>query len=281
MASDDLIAAVFVLKYKERFHSGGKYMGRAAHKLGLGLLGEVAPELAQRLHDTNAMLPLTVSDLFQSDAQHHWLRMTGLNAEVVSAIETAANQPGLAVDDWTVAAAMTRMHDWSGVSSITDLLREGWQNQREIRLHFETATAIKSKGLYRPLPDPTLIFKSLFERWKALVAAELPYRPSTEAWDLFLLYGVSVRDYQTRLVQVPMKQAMIPAFCGDVSYGVEPPTRALKRLAEQDALAAEVVAHYDDLCCLLNLLTDFGFYSGVGIKTAQGMGMMRRYHETT
>ena len=71
-------------------------------------------------------------------------------------------------------------------------------------------------------------------------------------------------------------QFEVQAFRGNATYFLEAPTKSLHRLAETDPHAAEALERYDDLGCLLNLLTDFGFYSGVGIKTAQGMGMMRR-----
>lgn len=276
MSKNRLVAAVFVLRYKEAFRSGEKYLGRAAHKLALGILEQVQPELSAQLHEQNEIMPITVSDLFQSDAHHHWMRITGLNPDVTHALEAAANLHNIQYDGWTVQAALTRMHDWSGVTTIEALVNDGWKHERTIKLHFETATAIKSKGLYRPLPDPTLIFKSLYERWKALMAVDLPYMPSTEVLDTFLLYGVSIRNYYTRPVHIPMKHAAIPAFRGDVTYFLEAPTKSLNRLAETDPHAAEALARYDELGCLLNLLTDFGFYSGVGIKTAQGMGMMRR-----
>jgi len=49
-------------------------MGRAAHKLFLLLAALDAPAS----DGPYAALPVTVNDLFQSDAAHYWLRATAL-----------------------------------------------------------------------------------------------------------------------------------------------------------------------------------------------------------
>lgn len=277
MSSEHLISTVFVLKYAKRFSSNDHYFGRAAHKIALGMINQVSMELANDLHNLDGILPITISDLFQNDKDFHWMRITGLREDVVNALNELARLDGVTYDGWRLHYAITRMHDWSGEIGVADFLEQHWQAKKAIHLHFETATSIKSKGLYRPMPYPELIFKSLFERWQALIATPLPYIPQREVLDTFLEHGMSIRDYQIQFQSIQMKQAPLQAFTGDVHYHVENPSRALKRAAKRaDPFAIEAITHYDDLTSLLNLLANFGFYSGVGVKTAQGMGMMRR-----
>ncbi|MEL6407016.1 MAG: CRISPR system precrRNA processing endoribonuclease RAMP protein Cas6 [Chloroflexota bacterium] len=281
MSSQRLVSAVFVLKYAKRFRSDGTYLGRAAHKITLGLLQQVSIELATELHNLNDRMPLTVSDLFQSNDEFHWMRVTGLREDVVNALHELTQLDNLNFDGWRVHYALIHMHDWSGETTIANLIEDSWHDSRNIKIEFQTPAVFKSKGLYRPLPLPDLTFKSLFSSWESLVEADentvLPYTPTRQVLETFLNYAVSVRYYNVRAQHVQMKHNPIQAFSGNVHYNVEKPTRALQRAAQRnEPHTADVMTHYADLTCWLNLLTDFGFYSGVGAKTAQGLGMMRR-----
>jgi CRISPR/Cas system endoribonuclease Cas6 (RAMP superfamily) len=58
-----------------------------------------------------------------------------------------------------------------------------------------------------------------------------------------------------------------------------PKNDALRKRAERDnqwqARYEYLTKQHKEFSALLNLLAHFMFYSGVGIKTAQGMGMIR------
>lgn len=277
MTSQRLLSAVYVLEAERPFSSAGQYMGRAAQKIALGLVGQLNATLASTLHNYDGISPFTVSDLFQSSADYHWLRLTGLRDDVIEAL--CHIDQSMAYDGWQVRQALMEQHDWTGDTTVASLINTYWRSQRHLKIQFETTTSVKHKGLYRPVPDATLIFKSLFTRWQALVdpvSSPLPYSPEIDVLDIFLMYGLSIRDYQIAVRHIPMKNAPIQGFRGTVDFRVEPPTRALKRLAKRgDDQASEALAHYEALSRLMTLLAAFGFYSGIGIKTAQGMGMMR------
>lgn len=269
-----LLSAVFVLSYERAFRSD-KYMGRAAHKLALDLIAQVNPALSRELHNHDGLLPLTISDLFQSDTHHHWLRMTALRADVAAVLEklVAAHPGQLRSDGWVVEQALISHHDWCGSAAAADLIRDCWQPVRVLTVQFATATTFKSVGLYRPLPEPALVFRSLYERWQQLMGLALPFAPESTALEVFTRDLVSIDDYTLEFVSVPMKQGIIPAFRGRVSFRVE---RQNAALAKRDPdLYSRLLTQHTQYASLLNLLAHFGFYSGVGIKTAQGMGMMR------
>lgn len=274
--SPRLLAAVFVMRHDPPFRRTAPHLGRAAHAIALNFIQHVDPALSQQLHNHNGMMPITVSDLFQSDAEHHWLRVTGLRDDVVTTLETLAGLDKPCVDDWTLVMGLTDLHDWAGQTTLATLIDEAWREPKTLRLTFETPTAIKSKGLHRAFPAPSYIFKSLFSRWQTLTDATLPYVPSPAILETFLRYAVSVDAYQLHAERIEIKRTLIPTFKGQVSYRVIPPTPQLRKKSHSSTNAAEVLAHYDDLACWLNLLAAFGYYSGIGVKTAQGMGMMRR-----
>lgn len=278
MSAEPLLSAVLVLRYHDPFRSGEKYMGRAAQKIALGLLSHINADLVTELHDQNDVLPLTISDLFQSDAHHHWLRVTALRHDVVDLLDGLLQHPAdeLSYDGWTLLQALDTQHDWTGRATTAALMQHHWRAQRRIKLEFASATSVKSQGLHRPFPDPVFVMRSLYTRWQRLSDLELPFAPSADELDAFLMYGVEVTDFRLRSVRVPIKQNYILSFRGTANYHVVPPSKILKRHAQQDDVARKVLQYYDDFCALFNLLTAFAFYAGVGVKTAQGMGMTRR-----
>jgi len=269
-----LVAAVFVLSYERAFRSD-RYLGRAAHKLALELIARVNPALSEELHHHDGLMPLTVSDLFQSDTHHHWLRLTALREDVAAVLQklVEADARHIRVDGWQVEQAVMSQHDWCGSAAPADLIDEHWQAERSLTLKFETATSFKSVGLYRPVPEPALVFKSLYERWQRLIGVALPFAPQPAALEAFARDLLSIEDYALEFVAVPMKQGVIPAFRGRVKYHIE---RQNGALAKRDPdVYPRLLAQHAEYASLLHLLAHFGFYAGVGIKTAQGMGMMR------
>lgn len=270
--TNTLLSAVFVLRYGRAFRSD-KHMGRAAHKLALSLIGQANAALADALHNHDGLLPITISDLFQSDSHHHWLRITALRSDVTGAVLALVGRDDLHVDGWTVVQGMAVQHDWSGSTHPDDLLRDRWQPVRTLKLEFASPTSFRSVGLYRPLPEPGLVFKSLYERWRGLMDTALPFSPDPADLETFASHLVSLDYHRVSGVRVSMKHGHIPAFRGTAHYLFE---RENTALAKRDPeLYARLHTQRGEYASLLNLLAHFGFYSGVGIKTAQGMGMLR------
>lgn len=267
-----LRSAVFVLRYDRAFRSD-KYMGRAAQAIALHLLSEVDPALSAEMHNHNGYLPMTVSDLFQSDSHHHWLRLTTLRPDLDAALCRLAEREHLTYDGWTVAQTLLTHHDWCRAETLPDLVRDQWRPPRQLTLEFASPTTFKSGGLYRPLPDPPLVFKSLYERWQKLAGADLPLLPGREALEAFTRDFVTISDYRLQFVDVPLKRGSLPAFRGRVTYRCERHNPDAEK-RDPDQYAA-LIAQRDSYLSLLNLLAHFGFYAGAGNKTAQGMGMLR------
>jgi CRISPR-associated endoribonuclease Cas6 len=265
---------VFVLRYHKAFRSD-KYMGGAAHKLGLSLIGLIDPALSEELHNHDGRLPITISDLFQSDAHHHWLRVTALRDDVAAALVSLTEQPdtGCDIDGWTVVRALSSHHDWCGADVPAAFIETHWQPCTRLTLEFASPTSFRSVGLYRPLPEAGLVFKSLSERWSELVNVRLPFTPPAERVEAFARDMVTIRHYDIRFVEVAKKGAALPAFQGVVTYQLERDNSALAR--RDPALYAQFREQHRAYASLLHLLARFSFYGGVGIKTAQGMGMAR------
>lgn len=120
--------------------------------------------------------------------------------------------------------------------------------QRKLRLRLLTPTGFKSKGNYQIFPSEDLILKSLLRNWHTF--AQEVMLDDDEVRTQLVQY-THISDYQLKSVRYPIKGNQIRAFQGYLNFYVDGP---------------------EPLVRLVNLLMAFSTYSGVGIKTALGMG---------
>ncbi|MCM1415501.1 MAG: CRISPR-associated endoribonuclease Cas6 [bacterium] len=122
---------------------------------------------------------------------------------------------------------------------------------RYLHLEFLTPTAFKSNGQYVIMPDIRLIFQSLMNK----------YSTASDDMDMYdaetleqLIYSSKIVQYRLRSTSFPLEGVKIPAFKGELSIKIT---------------GSSTMAKY------ARLLVRFGEYSGVGIKTAIGMGALQ------
>ena len=124
-------------------------------------------------------------------------------------------------------------------------------SERYFVIEFLTPTSFKSGGRYVIMPNMRYICQSLMNKYSA-VSEEM------EMYDEETLEQVtensSIVRYRLQSTFFPMEGVKIPAFIGSVGI----------RMYGTDTMARYV-----------RLLLKFGEYSGVGIKTAIGMGAIR------
>ena len=303
----ELCSVVFVLRPAAMFPMHKKFMGRAAHRLFLVMLNHAGfPELAQKLHDLNGALPFTLSEFFPHSDHHIWMRVTGLTPELCLALEQVATSlPGREIElparentdeaVWSVRveAALLSHHEWASRATYATFIHDAWRTppEKRIMLEFVSPTAIKSVGVYRPFPEPALVFRLLYERLLKLGALTLPFQPEVATLEAFAESLLEVRGYQIESMMTAHKGSQIPTFYGQVTYQVlghnsDFQKRAETRAAKQGdvgLLAAyhDHGAHRAQYLCLLHTLAAFAFYSGLGSYTGQGMGMVRMMPPST
>lgn len=120
-------------------------------------------------------------------------------------------------------------------------------------LTFEAITpmAFKQGGHYAILPDVRLICQNLMQRYSAVSGnIDMMDREALEQ----ITDNVFVARHRICSRLFPMEDQNLPGFCGSVTLRCQ---------------GTETMARY------LRLLLSFGEFSGVGIKTAMGMGAMR------
>lgn len=132
------------------------------------------------------------------------------------------------------------------LSESADESRPAWR-----RIEFTSPTGFKSDEQYVIFPSSDLILKSLITKWNA---ACQDFVLDDDGLLKLLLSGVSISGYRLSSYDYRMKNQHIRAFTGSVT------------------LRANLSAPLEKL---YQTLLRFGGYSGVGIKTALGMGGMK------
>lgn len=122
---------------------------------------------------------------------------------------------------------------------------------RYLKLEFLTPTAFKSGGVYVNMPDVRYIYQSLMKKYSAASDDMDMYDEETLEQ---LVNNSKIIRYKLRSALFPLEGVKIPAFMGEMCIKIA---------------GASTMAKY------ARLLAEFGEYSGVGIKTAMGMGGLR------
>ncbi|SEJ94291.1 Uncharacterized conserved protein [Deinococcus reticulitermitis] len=121
---------------------------------------------------------------------------------------------------------------------------------RQLRFEFLTPTTFRANDLDLPFPVPKTLFYGLQRRWEAF--SDLHFGPELNDW---ISRAVRVQDFGLRPRRAHfkgMRNAALTACVGEVEYLIARPGDAEPTFAR--------------------LLADYANYSGVGYKTAYGLG---------
>ena len=130
-----------------------------------------------------------------------------------------------------------------------DLLSEVHKGEQcRFTLEFVTPTAFKSKGAYQNLPNLQLIYQNLLMHYTSVFEASNSSDPETID---FLVKNTRIVKYNIKSQFYSLDGKKIPAFMGNITVEVKGP---------------------DTLVGLARMLFKFATFSGIGIKTAMGMG---------
>ena len=125
------------------------------------------------------------------------------------------------------------------------------QADRFIRLEFITPTAFKKNGKYSFFPELYNIYYSCMRKFDAASAEETMFSEETLEQ---LVEASEITAYSLRSVKFSVEGVKIPAFVGRITICIHG-NHTLRSFAR--------------------LLLRFGEYSGIGIKTAMGMGAVQ------
>lgn len=289
-------------------HLGGQH----AHAAFLDVVRAVDESLSQRLHDLNGRKPFTVSPLMglpkgtrslekqgiasspkNGSSQRHevylregwecWLRVTMLDDTLFKSfidyfmtspptplLKGEGRVPTIRLGDarFLVSEILTTpgSHPWAGYISIEELqkrLDEPAPEKFVFELHTPTSFRLVDKEV-ATLPTPKLVFGNLAGAWRALTGEN-----NVEAVEKYAEKNLVMGNYKLRSDRLVLHNNPQLGSVGRLEFIRTDKTDHSfdgANGATQDELTARA----------LNLLADLAFYSGLGRKTAQGMGQVSR-----
>ena len=134
--------------------------------------------------------------------------------------------------------------------SITQAFYNG-ETTKVLDIGFITPTAFKSKGDYVFFPDLRLIYQSLMNKYDA--CSDNGFLFDSDILEE-LCKGSRISSYKLRSNYFQLEGIKIPAFTGSIRVKIT---------------ANQTITNF------INMLFEYGKYSGVGIKSSLGMGAIR------
>lgn len=121
---------------------------------------------------------------------------------------------------------------------------------RRLHFGFMTPTTFKTTNMDMPFPVPKTVFYGLQQRWEAF--SDLHFGPALTDWVSRAVHVEDFRLFPRRAHFKGMRGATLSACVGEVEYQIARPG--------------------DSEPMFVRLLADYANYSGVGYKTAYGLG---------
>ncbi len=208
-------------------------------------------EVDPALHDHPAPPPFALAVGGREGG--YWLRVTLLSEALYAGFSPrlyllAGDRLRFGTLEARVRAVLHDGHPWAGLTTYPRLFQGQVENDYPLR--FVSPTFFKRKGNHYPLPEPKLVFRSLYERFKAYA----PIKPPEEFPELFGRITLRKANLRTR--------------------PVEHDTRGV-------GIVGEAVYHLpnasEDEARWLTALWRFAFFAGVGAKTTLGFGQVKPY----
>ena len=122
---------------------------------------------------------------------------------------------------------------------------------RFVEIEFVTPTAFKSNGAYINYPDVKMLLSSLIRKYDLCSEKTAVY---DEKLMEEIIKNTSIVKYNLRSTHFHLEGVKIPSFVCKITL--------------------KTTGH-SNMACMVNMLAEFGTYSGVGIKNALGMGALR------
>ncbi len=245
-----LISQVIFLKLKK----GNPESIKGNHVHGFffkEILASQSPELAEYLHISNNPRPFSISYVYKTGAIY-WFRIASWMDEISQAVFSYFNSyDKIKLNNCVFELVRTSTEPeesvWAGRCSEEDFVKKSMNTNTFWLEHF-SPTSFKSGDSHLPLPVPELIVKSVFR--------QIPFELHTDSDFSMLADLLQLKEYRIRSVYNRKNQGSIVSFEGKTRWQID------KRANQHEKE-------------FILMLFNFVFYSGIGIKTSQGMGMTR------
>ena len=215
------------------------------------LMEHIDSDYCDFLHQ-QALRPYSQYVYFDRERQGLYWRISSLNEtaaqEVVQAAKELPQFIHLKQKNIDVCILSRKIISSSDYSGLAEKYFAASVNVLDVEYNFYTSCTFKTEDAYALFPQPQLLLGSLVKKWNSFADGEFLSERGLAA---DLAQQVYVYGYNLRLQPFALEKISIPAFRG--TY-----TLALKN----NIMTGKIIC----------MLADFAAYSGVGIKTALGMG---------
>jgi len=240
--------------------------GEALHGLFFSLLEKVNPSISERWHELKGPKPFSLSGLKGEELRREggrlvvpsgaevWARvctLTDEGAEVlcqVAELLLFSKGEALVLGGGKVRPSGVEVgggSDWACSATYSGILSRS-SPCRALSLRFLSPTAFRRGGMSYPLPDPEAVFGSLLQRWNSFSPVKLPPDISGE----FKKVALARFSIRTELLEFGGFREV--GFTGTVKYELSSLPEGARKM--------------------VSALASFAFFSGVGRRTAMGMG---------
>lgn len=288
MMQADLGALVCVLRARQPVTINA-HMGNAAQQLLLAQVSMVNPDLTAELDaPSNQSKPYAVSGLLVPErtkplrgklraGAEGWLRLVGLRADVVEALEAFRQRQPSAVEfdrqPWELVSVSWdgSQHPWAGITALQVVQAELRESPApsELSVQFASPTLFRRDGLTLPFPIPERIFGSLINKLETYTGVEPP-----DDLKLYVRYFVQLTHHELYTYNPKLEAGKSETgFMGRATFTMQ---RSNSNLRKKDRdLHDRLLADQDLYKRILSMLIHVGFYTGVGARATKGLGMMR------
>ena len=208
------------------------------------LLSLLSGEYADELHEQKET-PIA-QFVYYDKAESLW-QVSLLDESSINAISSILNNlKSIPLKSGEIGLELIRKENISAEDLIS--AARAIESDRFFSLRFLSPTAFKQSGSYTVLPDKDLILQSLLKKWNCVFPS---YPLEDEDAFRLLLEGIRISDYNLRTTRFQLKDNKIPGFVGNMRFDTH--------------LSAPLLD-------IWKILIAFSECSGIGIKTALGMG---------
>lgn len=210
------------------------------------LLSLLPTEVANVLHEQGET-PLSQCLWYDRITERSYWKVSVFGESLVGTVAPVLDELSeLKLNTGTVSLRCTEKTQFSTEAFVASALSAPVSNRCTLRL--PVTASFKQNGRYVLLPQEHLILQSLLNKWNAF-CPEIPLDDPDAV--RMLENGILISDYSLRSGRYPLKDQKIPGFYGSLTMYAALPAPLME---------------------IWNILCHFSEYSGVGIKTALGMG---------
>jgi len=219
------------------------------------ILASYNPKLADRMHTSDCPKRFSASYIFK-EGKMFWFRIASWDDEIAEALFLYFRshfevELGNCLFELIKTVSDAGTTPWAKRIELDEFLNSARSSEKNTFWveHF-SPTSFKCGDVHLPLPVPDLIVNSIIKHLPAKITVEI--KPDKQK----LWNAIQLKEHRIKSLYNRRNYGSIASFVGKTRWQID------KQASQQERDA-------------IRILFSFAFYSGIGVKTTQGMGMCR------